>query len=535
MYVRYGFCLVALVLSYCSAYTQTIVTMMHYNLLYYGKNTGFCHASNNSLTTKRQYLQDILSYVQPDVFTVNELDGDGSEPVEDDAVHLLDHTLNVNGRDHYRKAPFQSTYLANTLFYNSSKLKLHNWESIPLHVGDHEKIFNAYTFYHNASHLAPSSDTTFLTCFVIHLKSGNNNENTMQRANEAKILTDFIQNEMPDSGNYIICGDLNVYGSDEEAFRIFTDPEVAKSGFYDPVDQPGRWHDNETYKLFHTQSTHTGGTCFSGGGMDDRFDFILLSGTIMEGTKNIKYISESYQTIGQDGGGFNSSLRIDRNEDVPDNIAKALYNFSDHLPVSLELWLDEETAVELSFDTIFHRPGDPVQGDSVYVYAQMTDTEEQVSSVRLVWGSPSSRYSNHSEMKLSGNYYFAGLKGTEESSKVYYKVQACDSSGTVLNSAGGRRIAYSGETAARCNESGETVFKISNPVQNQMDLFFSEIPPNDLSVMIIDATGRVRIRKSYARFYGKKLSLSVASLQEGIYWVKVQNKNAVHVNLFIKQ
>ncbi len=44
--------------------------------------------------------------------------------------------------------------------------------------------------------------------------------------------------------------------------------------FHDPLNQLGEWGSNEDYAALHTQSTHSGSedACFSGGGMDDRFD-----------------------------------------------------------------------------------------------------------------------------------------------------------------------------------------------------------------------------------------------------------------------
>lgn len=534
MDLRYNICFLAL-LFYYSGYSQSNITLMHYNLLYYGKNTSFCDASNNPVTDKQEYLKEILSYVRPDIFTVNELDGNGSDPLENDATHLLNHTLNVDGVDHYRKAPFPMAYIANTLFYNANRLKMYSCQSIPLHVGGHEKIFNAYTFYHNASHLSQSADTTFLTCFVLHLKSGNSDDDALQRANEAEILMDYIDNEMPDSGNYILCGDLNVYRSDEEAFQVLTGGGTAKSVFYDPVDQTGKWHDSKNYRLYHTQSTHTEGGCFAGGGMDDRFDFILLSDAIMDGAKGISYIPDTYETLGQDGNGFNSSLRISENESVPVEIARALYNFSDHLPVLLDLWIDEDPAVELLFDSIYHRPLDLFQGDSVWISAQLTDTEDQVSSVKLIWGKEPQHYTHQEAMRLSGNFYSSALKSPGEPCRVYYKVDAYDSSGTVVHTSGEREVLFSADTTTGLKDPGDMEFEISNPVKDEIDLSFTKNSTKDLVVMIVDVTGRLRFRKLYSRHYGKSLNIPVSFLQPGVYWIKVQGRNSVHINMFIKQ
>ena len=52
---------------------QDTLTVMQYNLLYYGEITGFCNNSNNSLEMKDPHLRNILDFVKPDIFTVNEM------------------------------------------------------------------------------------------------------------------------------------------------------------------------------------------------------------------------------------------------------------------------------------------------------------------------------------------------------------------------------------------------------------------------------------------------------------------------------
>ncbi len=534
MHLKFNFCLITLLLVYYSVSSQDRITLMHYNLLYYGKHTDFCNTTNNELSGKQQHLKKILKYVQPDILTVNELDGNGSHPHENDAVHLLDHTLNVDGMTRYRKTPFNKTYLANTLFYNANKLKVHSWHSIPLYVGDYEKIFNAYTFFYNAADIAQTADTTFLTCFVIHLKAGIHDTDARHRGNEAEILTDYIENEMPDSGNYIICGDLNVYHNDEEAFQILTREGTAGQGFYDPVNLPGNWHDSENYKLYHTQSTHSEGSCFAGSGMDDRFDFILFSGSIMDSARSVKYVPDSYTTIGQDGEGYNASLNITSNEVVPKEIARALYHFSDHLPVKAQLEIDEEPAVELVFDSIFHQPANPLAGDSVRIYLQLTDTEGCISSVEILWGNQSQQLSRQSEMTLTGNFYSTSIKGSEELSTLYYQVEATDSSGEALLDSKERKVVFEKDTLAYINSDETLHIKISNPVEKQLALYLPENFSEDLLVSIVDLTGRTRLSQRYSGYCGNRLSIPVSFLQPGIYWIRIQHKSVLKMNKFIK-
>ena len=86
--------------------------------------------------------------------------------------------------------------------------------------------------------------------------------------------------------------------------------------------------------------------------MDDRFDFILASDYIMDGTNHFEYISDSYKAVGQDGSNYDGSLNTTSNSVVPNNVALALYNMSDHLPVYLEIKVDQNRGEPLGLSNI---------------------------------------------------------------------------------------------------------------------------------------------------------------------------------------
>jgi hypothetical protein len=70
--------------------------------------------------------------------------------------------------------------------------------------------------------------------------------------------------------------------------------------------------------------------------MDDRFDFILVSSSIL-GETDVNYLENSYTPYGNDGDHLNQSINAGNNSAVPDEIADALYVASDHLPVYLDI------------------------------------------------------------------------------------------------------------------------------------------------------------------------------------------------------
>src|SRR5690554_7468398 len=77
------------------------------------------------------------------------------------------------------------------------------------------------------------------------------------------------------------------------------------SGAYalkDPINRPGSWNNSGSYAEIHTQSTRNGGNfdCGSQGGMDDRFDQILVSQNVMNNSDNVEYQTGSYRAVGND-------------------------------------------------------------------------------------------------------------------------------------------------------------------------------------------------------------------------------------------
>ncbi len=345
-----GLFILLLTASYFSEANDTI-KVMHYNLMYYGKNVYECTSLTNNIDDKNENLSEIIHYVKPDIFSVNELDGEGAYPVSDDATYLLENTLNVNGVSYYKKAEFPDIYLANTIFYNSNKLRLKDHFPLSFYYGGLQKIFNVYKFYFNADNLETTNDTAYIYCLVAHLKAGSYSDGETQRAYETSLIMDYFES-IGEEGNYLILGDFNVYTPTETAFQNLINPDNSLYKFNDPANQIGEWSSNYDYRYYHTQSTHYNGECFSGGGMDDRFDFILASEYIMDGTDHFTYISDSYRTIGQDGSSYNNSLNTSSNTAVPKTVAQALYNMSDHLPVYLELKVDQNRGEPLGLKVI---------------------------------------------------------------------------------------------------------------------------------------------------------------------------------------
>ncbi len=314
------------------------VTIMHYNLLYYGEATTFCTVNNNNVNDKDTYLKRIVNHIQPDIFTVNEM---GCDAVY--AKRLRDLVLNYSEKK-YELTVLQksgSQNICNMLFYKTSKVKVVKQEKITA-AGNGTSIVRSVDLYELqflATNLSPNHsqiDTPSTHLLTMHLKASSSSANIGERELAAEGIMKYLEaNEQP--GNYLLSGDLNLYTNTEGAFQHFTDWTAPSYNFKDPANRVGKWGNNSSFADMHTQSTHTSSGCASSGGMDDRFDFILASQYIMTGRGSIQYIPGTYKAIGQDGNRFNGRLDTPQNNSAPAAVIDALYKMSDHLPVVMQV------------------------------------------------------------------------------------------------------------------------------------------------------------------------------------------------------
>jgi len=308
-----------------SLQAQDTIKMMQYNLLYYGEYTSFCTSSNNNINTKAGYISEIIDHTLPDIFMVNEMSAS-----EYDVGHLAGNALNVNGRNYYNVAAIlnnDGSNLINMMYYDSRSLELVSQLSVSTGLRD-INIYKMQTLNTNEPvqfHVA-----------VTHLKAGEGDTEEGIRADMISDFMDFLSG-YSDKTNWIFAGDMNFYTSGETGFQYLMNPAAGNVQFTDPVSQIGEWHNNYSYRDYHTQSTHYyESDCPSHGGMDDRFDFIFVSDDIMTGGNDMVYLPESYETLGQDGNHFNDAVNYGTNSSAPANVIEALYNASDHLPVLAE-------------------------------------------------------------------------------------------------------------------------------------------------------------------------------------------------------
>ena len=330
--------------SVVSAQTITdTLTVMHYNVLNYRNITTSCTVNNNSPASKEGYMRTIVGYLRPDIITVNELAGDGGTA----ANRLLTNALNKDGRDYYNQCSYSAnSNLCNMLYYNKNKLALNKQTKVSKALNNTTLVrqIDAYTLYYTDKSELEAGDTTFLTVYVAHLKASSGSANVTQRANATEALMKYHEDNYDAEHNYIITGDFNVYTSNEQGFKNLVAYPNTSVRFRDPINSSGSWNNSSAFASVHTQSTRVSGGCAAGGGLDDRFDFILCGKEIIDNARGLGYVTGSYRAVGNDGSHFNSNLNSGTNNSVPANVLTALYEMSDHLPIEIKMGITRTTA-----------------------------------------------------------------------------------------------------------------------------------------------------------------------------------------------
>ena len=128
----------------------------------------------------------------------------------------------------------------------------------------------------------------------------------------------------------------------------------------DPLDVPGNWHANASFAALDSQATQvTGVNGLTGGGLDDRFDFQLVSAMMLNGP-GTKLIPGSYHVFGNNGTTFNGNINSPGNtalplseysslagQPTPPTCWAAPATASDHLPLVADYMVPEPSTLAL--------------------------------------------------------------------------------------------------------------------------------------------------------------------------------------------
>ena len=290
-----------------------------YNLLHYGRPQA------NRYALKNTYLQPILATIKPTIIGFNEIDT---------TFHSILDTLNTvmpYAMEHGGVHNTTNTDILDGLFWKSGKFKWIRDTIICNYIRD----IVAYDLYYDDPLLGTTHDTVKIKVITAHFKSSDAVADRVARDTETRRVMRYLDH-LTDTINMVILGDFNLYKSSENAYQNLIATTNALTRFNDPANRPGKWDGNDTFAVVHTQSPRLVQLSDQGasGGLDSRFDFVLLSSAMMNGWKGMKYIPNTYTSFGNDGLHYNKALTDAPTHSVlPTSIIQALYSCSDHLPV----------------------------------------------------------------------------------------------------------------------------------------------------------------------------------------------------------
>jgi hypothetical protein len=323
--------------------TDTL-NVMAYNVLNYGDG---CQGST---TVLNGYFKTIIQYTNPDLLSCEKM-------VAFPVSSTLPANLADNIRDSVLNSAFPGRYAYATptnvsggdkmsiLFYNKQKLTFVKTETLLAYITD----FDLYKLFYNDPNIAITHDTTFLYVLVNHTQSGSTSDTRdMQIAQQMQSL----KKKFAYFPNLIIMGDFNTHNSYEPGYQSIITSSDTTTRMSDPpfspdktVKYPAQWQDNARgYAAFLTTTTRASvnfpNSCGTNGGAKSWYDHLFISPWLVSGINYLKYIPNSYKTIGNDGNrlgvDINSTTPV-INTSAPAAVLNALFQFSDKYPITIKL------------------------------------------------------------------------------------------------------------------------------------------------------------------------------------------------------
>ena len=213
-----------------------------------------------------------------------------------------------------------------------------------------------------------------LFIFNSHFEAGDFDEDMAGRETEADQIRQFIDVNNLGSRNVIVAGDLNVSDnfmtSSTSAFGNLSPLEILSAAgdgrVLDPLFPNGEMVNfsildsgvpNTQFGVnlgpFLTQSPSNGSGPLVGGGIDDRFDFILQSDELLDGD-GVASIPNSLRSFGNNGSTLNTQINNGNSITIAgltsfstSQVLNALATTSDHLPVVEDFQLPATLSAQL--------------------------------------------------------------------------------------------------------------------------------------------------------------------------------------------
>ena len=317
------FCAMALLAVAAPAYALRVAT---WNLLQYGYNN-----QTSTITARQADFRTVMAALSPDVLICQELDA----PMAKDSFQI--NVLNVvePGQWTGQIVDVLGTE-AMCVFWKPSAAAVSSISAFT--DGGPRKVMQCLV-----KPVGYLTNPGWFRLYSVHLKAGGPaTADSTTRRTECTNIRITLNGDQPVAGpNFLIGGDSNIYGAYEGAYIRLTESQTNNYGrCKDYLLMPGNWHANSGYLLYDTQCPCNlqgvgcltdRGVTFAGGGLDDRFDWLMTSYSAQDATG---FDLAGYTTFGQDGAHYNNDVNGGGfNYAVGYTVATALKNTSDHLPV----------------------------------------------------------------------------------------------------------------------------------------------------------------------------------------------------------
>ncbi len=290
-----------------SGYSQENVKIMTYNLLNYPDIDSAIRNPNFRI---------VIRNAAPDILVVQEMKSQAG------MNGFLSNVMNAYGNVYSAGTFIDGPDTDNGIFFKTAKFRFISNTRIRTALRDINEFKIIHINYPN--------DT--LRIFSVHLKASSGATNENLRAAEVDSLRKFTSS-IPANSLYMVVGDFNIYSSYEQAYIKLLQVTSGNGHFQDMItNMTGVWN-IYAYRQYHTQSSRT--RAFGGGatgGLDDRFDMILVSPGVSNSGR-IAYVANSMTPYGNDANHYNDSINRRPNTAVPDSVADAIHYSSDHIPV----------------------------------------------------------------------------------------------------------------------------------------------------------------------------------------------------------
>ncbi len=309
------------------ASTDTTLRFVDYNIASSG-GTGDPRTGFNTLL--QAFSQESYNGViaQVDLFVFQEVKSQATT-----SQFIVDELNGIYGTGVYGRGTldgFTSGAGTQGVVYNTHTLQLVSEATVGVSGGASRQTMR-YLFH-------PIGGTTTSDFYVYdsHLKASEGSAESAQRLEEVQAIR-ADADALGQGVNIVYAGDFNLYTSTEDAYQEFL--SAGNGQAFDPINRPGSWHNNSTFVGIDTQAPAVSPPAgLTSGGLDDRFDFQLISGELTNG-QGLEYLTGSYHTFGNNGSiALNQSINGAGSTALPNlanrtTVLDLLTTVTDHLPV----------------------------------------------------------------------------------------------------------------------------------------------------------------------------------------------------------